>query len=49
MELRLPSTKEIFTTFQDLYIIVNILISKEDYTITTKRFKKNEKRELQKV
>lgn len=44
MELYLPFTMEVNITFQDLFIIVNIYISKESYTITTKCFKKDQKK-----
>lgn len=43
------STIKIYITFQDLYIIINIYASKENYTITIKHFKKNRKKKLQKV
>ena len=49
MELRPPSTIEIYTNFQDLHVAVNIHASKEDYAITTKRYKKNKRGELRKV
>ena len=49
MELHPPSTTEIYTTFQDLHVTVNIHASKEGYAITTKHSKKNKKGELQKV
>lgn len=32
---------EVYTIFQDLYIIVNLYISKEYYLITIKQYKKN--------
>lgn len=48
MELLLPSTTEIYTIFQNLYIKVNIYISKKSYIIITKCFKKNQQRELRK-
>ncbi len=49
MELRPPSTTEVYITFQDLHVAVNIYTSKEGYAITTKRSKKNKKGELRKV
>ena len=49
MELRPPSTTEVYITFQDLHVAVNIYASKEGYAITTKRSKKNKKGELRKV
>lgn len=38
----------VYTTFQDLHFIVNIYISKEGYTITTKCSKKIRKRSYKK-
>ena len=49
MELRPPSTTEVYNTYQDLYVAVNIHASKEGYAITTKRSKKNKKGELRKA
>ena len=49
MELCPPSTTEVYNTYQDLYVIVNIHESKEGYTITTKHSKKNKKGKLQKA
>ena len=49
MDLRPPSTTEVYTTFQDLHVAVNIHASKEGYAVTTKRSKKNKKGELQKL
>ena len=49
MELRSLFTVEVYNTYQDLYIAVNIHASKEGYTITTKHSKKNKKGELQKA
>ncbi len=49
MELQPPSTTEVYTTFQDLHVAVNIHASKEGYAITTKRSKKNKKVELRKM
>lgn len=46
MELCPPSTTEVYNTYQDLYVAVNIHVSKEDYAITTKHLKKNKKGEL---
>lgn len=46
MELYPPSTIEIYTTFQDLHIAVNIHASKKGYAITTKYFKKSKNGEL---
>lgn len=39
-------TIKIYTTFQDLFIIINIYVSKDDYAIIPKHSKKNKKREL---
>lgn len=44
-----PSIIEIYTFFDNLYVVVNIYILKEDYTIITKRSKKNKKKKLPKV
>ncbi len=49
MELLLFFTIEVYATFQDLHIAVNLHTSKEGYTITTKQSRKNKKGELQKV
>lgn len=49
IKLRLFFTTEVYTTFQDLHVVVNIHASKEDYAITIKRSKKNKKEELQKA
>ncbi len=49
IELRPPYTTELYTTFQDLHVAVNIHASKKDYAITTKCSKKNKKEELRKV
>ncbi len=49
MELRSPSTIDVYATFQDLHVAVSLHASKEGYAITTKRSKKNKKWELRKV
>lgn len=49
MELRPLFTIVIYITFQDLYVTVNLHMSKEDYAITIKQSKKNKKGELQKM
>ena len=49
MELRPPFTTEVYNTYQDLYVTVNIHASKKGYAITTKHSKKNKKGELQKA
>lgn len=41
IEFRLIFTTEIYNIFQNLYIVVNIYISKNGYTTTIKYFKKN--------
>lgn len=46
MKLHPLSTIEIYTTFDNLYITVNFHELKESYTITTKRSKKNKKKNL---
>lgn len=38
IELLLFFITEIYKTYQDLYLTVNIYISKKDYAISTKRF-----------
>ena len=49
MELYPPFTIEVYNTYQDLYVVVNIHKSKEGYAIITKRSKKNKKGELRKT
>lgn len=49
MKLCLPFIIKVYTTFQDLYIAINIHTSKKSYAVTTKYSKKNKKGELQKV
>lgn len=49
MELHPPFTIKTYTVFQDLYITVNIYISKQDYTIMIEHSKKNKKYKLQKI
>ena len=45
MELRLPFITKTYTTFQNLYIAVNIHTSKKDYAIIIKHSKKSKKEE----
>ena len=49
MELCLPFIIEVYNTYQDLYIAINIHTSKEDYAITIKQSKKNKKEKLLKA
>lgn len=49
MELRTSSTIEIYNTYQDLYVTINMYTFKEGYTITTKYSKKYKKGEFQKT
>ena len=49
MELHPLHILEVYNTYRDLYIAVNIYVSKKDYVITIKRSKKNKKGELQKT
>lgn len=49
MELCPTSTLEMYLTFQNLYIAINLYVSKEGYVITTKPSKKNKKGKLQKL
>lgn len=49
MEFYPPSITEVYNTYQNLYIVVNIHILKKGYTITTKCSKKNKKEKIQKA
>lgn len=49
IKLYQPFTIEVYTTLENLYIVVNLHILKKGYAITIKQFKKNKKGELQKV
>lgn len=49
MELYLFFTIKIYIIFQNSYITINIYVLKKSYAITIKHFKKNKKRELQRL
>ena len=46
IELCPPFTTEVYTTFQNSHVAVNICTSKKGHAIITKLFKKNKKGEL---
>lgn len=49
IKLCLSFIVKIYTIFYDLYIVVNFHVLKKKYVISTKQFKKNKKRKLQKM
>lgn len=46
MELCPNLTIKIYTSFQNLYVAINIDVLKKDYAITTKYFRENQKEGL---